>query len=137
MKNLYKTHLKIFLVSCGVLIMLLFFNSPVQAKTEVMRIAIAKEISNLEPVNVGSVFDNNVNKLYCFTEIKTDNYPTKIVHIWLFNDNIIAEVPLEVNSTTWRTYSSKQILPKWAGNWKVEVYSDDGKLIDSIEFSIK
>lgn len=137
MEILYKTHLKVILVSIGIFIMLMFFNSPAQADTDVMRIAIAKEIKNLEPVNTGNVFSRNVNKLYCFTEIKTDDYPTKIVHIWLYNENIIAEIPLEVNSYTWRTYSSKQILPKWVGNWKVEVYSNEGKLIDSIQFSIK
>ncbi|AEI14662.1 hypothetical protein Flexsi_1003 [Flexistipes sinusarabici DSM 4947] len=118
-------------------LVLLIFSTTVFAKTEVLRISIAKDIENLEPVNTGKTFDNNVGKLYCFTEIKTDEYPTKVVHVWLYNDNIIAEVPLEVNSTTWRTYSSKKILPKWAGNWKVEVYSNDGELIDSVEFNIK
>ncbi|MEC9492690.1 DUF2914 domain-containing protein [Flexistipes sp.] len=118
-------------------LILLVFSTTVFAKTEVLRISIAKDIENLEPVNTGKTFDNNVGKLYCFTEIKTDEYPTKVVHVWLYNENIIAEVPLEVNSTTWRTYSSKKILPKWAGNWKVEVYSNDGELIDSVEFNIK
>ncbi|WP_273265285.1 DUF2914 domain-containing protein [Flexistipes sinusarabici] len=118
-------------------LVLLIFSTTVFAKTEVLRISIAKDIENLEPVNTGKTFDNNVGKLYCFTEIKTNEYPTKVVHVWLYNDNIIAEVPLEVNSTTWRTYSSKKILPKWAGNWKVEVYSNDGELIDSVEFNIK
>jgi hypothetical protein len=78
-----------------------------------------------------------VDKLYCFTEIVTDNYPTKVVHIWLYDNNIIAEVPLEVNSGKWRTYSSKRILPNWEGNWKVEVYDDEGKLIGSTTFTIK
>ncbi|TYB33459.1 MAG: DUF2914 domain-containing protein [Flexistipes sinusarabici] len=121
----------------SVILILLIFSTAVLAKTEVLRINIAKDIENLKPVKTGKSFDNSVGKLYCFTEIKTDEYPTKVVHVWLYNDNIIAEVPLEVNSTTWRTYSSKKILPKWVGNWKVEIYSNDGELIDSTEFSIK
>jgi len=116
---------------------LLIFSTIVLAKTEVLRINIAKGINNLEPEKTGKTFDNNIGKIYCFTEIKTDEYPTKVVHVWLYKENIIAEVPLEVNLATWRTYSSKKILPKWVGNWKVEIYSNDGELIDSVEFNIK
>jgi antitoxin component YwqK of YwqJK toxin-antitoxin module len=105
------------------------------AETTVKRIAIAKSIKNKEPVGVSDTF-YNPDKLYCFTEVKTNKYPTKIVHIWLYNDNIIAEVPLEVNSYNWRTFSSKTIYRNWKGDWKVEVYSEEGKLIDSISFKI-
>jgi len=120
-----------------IILAILIFSTAVLAKTEVLRINVAKDIKNLEPVETGKTFNNDIGKLYCFTKIKTDEYPTKVVHVWLYNDNIIAEVPLEVNSTTWRTYSSKKILPKWVGNWKVEIYSNDGELIDSVEFNIK
>ena len=51
--------------------------------------------------------------------------------------DIIAEVPLEVNSNKWRTYSSKRILPNWQGNWRVEVYDDNGKMIGSKNFTVK
>ena len=105
------------------------------AETNIKRIAIAKNIVNKEPVGVSDTF-YNPDKLYCFTEVKTDKYPTKIVHIWLYNDNIIAEVPLDVKSSTWRTYSSKTIYRNWKGNWKVEVYSEEGKLIDAKSFKI-
>ena len=117
-------------------ILSLFMVSSVLAETKVNRIAIAKTIENKEPVEVSKAFKNNINKLYCFTEIITDKYPTKVVHIWLYNDNIVAEIPLQVNSKKWRTYSSKIITPTSLGNWKVEVYSEDGKLIDSTSFII-
>lgn len=119
------------------LLIIMFLSTAVWAETTVLNMSIAKDVQNLEPVDTGNTFDNDVKKLYCFTKIKSDEYPTKVVHVWLYNDNIIAEVPLKVNSSTWRTYSSKKILPKWVGNWKVEVYSDDGKLIDSTEFNIQ
>lgn len=118
---------------------LMIFAIPVLlfAETKVNRIAIATHIVDREPSGVSDVFSTDVDKLYCFTEILTDNYPTKVVHIWLYDNNIIAEVPLEVNSGKWRTYSSKTILPNWEGNWKVEVYDDEGKLIGSTTFTIK
>lgn len=103
----------------------------------VNRIQISTDIVDREPVGVSQNFSGSkIDKLYCFTEILTDNFPTKIVHIWLYNDNIIAEVPLNVNSSKWRTYSSKRILPSWSGRWKVEVYSEDGALIGSKSFNV-
>jgi len=107
------------------------------AETTISRIAIATDIVDREPVGVSETFSANISKLYCFTEVQTDKFPTKVVHIWLYDNNIIAEVPLEVNSNKWRTYSSKRILPNWEGEWKVEVYAEDGKLIGSKSFTIK
>lgn len=118
------------------LLLTFFMVGSVFAETSVNRISITSSIANREPVNPSTTFKNNINKLYCFTEIKTDEAPTKVVHIWLYKDNIIAEIPLNINSTKWRTYSSKNIAETWIGDWKVEVYSDQGKLIDSIKFAI-
>lgn len=119
-----------------VLILTALLTGIASAETKVNRIAIATGIENREPVNVNDTFKNDVNKLYCFSEIATDTVPTKVVHIWLYKDNIIAEIPLNVNSGKWRTYSSKNIIGTWIGDWKVEVYSEQGKLIDSIQFAI-
>lgn len=118
------------------LLLSVFMVGSVLAETSVNRISISTSIADREPVNPGETFKNDVNKLFCFTEIATDESPTKVVHIWLYKDNIIAEIPLNVNSSKWRTYSSKNIIGTWIGDWKVEVYSDQGKLIDSINFAI-
>ncbi|MBZ4672406.1 DUF2914 domain-containing protein [Deferribacterales bacterium Es71-Z0220] len=107
------------------------------AETTISRMAIATDIVDREPVGVSETFSANIGKLYCFTEVQTDKFPTKVVHIWLYDNNIIAEVPLEVNSNKWRTYSSKRILPNWEGDWKVEIYAEDGKLIGSKSFTVK
>jgi hypothetical protein len=97
---------------------------------------IAKNVQNLEPLYDNSTFKKDVGKVYCFTIIKTDKYPTHIVHLWLHNNDIMAEIPLSVNANKWRTYSSKKISPKHTGPWRVEVYSEDGKLIDTIKFEV-
>lgn len=122
-----------------ILFLLIFstiFVLPVLAEVTVVRMSISTDIINREPAGISENFSGRIDKLYCFTEIATDNFPTKIVHIWLYNDNIIAEVPLNINSAKWRTYSSKRILPSWTGKWKVEVYSEDGTLIGSKSFNV-
>jgi len=115
---------------------LLLFAFSAFAETTVTRIGIAKSVEKREPVAPSVEFSKNVGKLYCFTEVTTDEYPTEITHIWIYQKNIIAEVPLAVDSPRWRTHSSKIILPEWTGEWKVEVYSKAGQLLDSINFTI-
>ena len=106
------------------------------AETKVARIAVASEIASHEPVATNNIFKSDVGIIYCFTEITTDQAPTGVVHVWSHKDKIMAEVPLQVGSARWRTYSSKKIAPEWQGNWKVEVYSDQGDLLNSIEFIV-
>lgn len=115
--------------------MLLTFTS-VFAETSVSRITMTTGVKNIEPVDSATEFKSDVGRVFCFTEISTDKYPTEVTHIWIYEKNIEAEIKLPVKSPKWRTYSSKAILPHWNGNWKVEVYAEDGKLIDSVDFKI-
>ena len=106
------------------------------AETSVSRIVMTTGVKDREPAAAATSFKNDVGRVYCFTEIETDKYPTEVTHIWIYDKNIEAEIKLPVKSPKWRTYSSKAILDGWMGNWKVEVYSENGKLIDSIDFKI-
>jgi len=119
-----------------VLTLIFVMAASVYAETTVNRISIATGIKNLEPVDEAKEFKAEYRRLYCFTEITTQDYPTEVTHIWIYDKKIVAEVPLKVNSPKWRTYSSKVILDNWVGSWKIEVYSKNGKLIDSIDFKV-
>jgi len=110
--------------------------SYVFAETSVNRIIMTSGLKEREPVNSKVEFRNDTGRVFCFTEIATDKYPTEITHIWIYDKNIEAEIKLPVKSPKWRTFSSKAILPEWKGDWKVEIYSEKGKLIDSIDFKI-
>lgn len=122
------------LLSVVVIVMLLCFTA--YAETSVSRINIAADVDGKEPIKTGMSFSKDIGKLYCFTEVITDEYPTEITHIWIYQKSIIAEVPLKIYSPKWRTHSSKIILPEWTGDWKVEIYSKSGQLLDSVNFTI-
>jgi hypothetical protein len=116
--------------------MLLALPGMAMAEMEVIRIAVATDIAEREPVGVNNIFKSSLDKLYCFTEITTDRAPTGVVHVWLHEGKKMAEVPLKAGAGHWRTYSSKELIPPWTGGWRVEVYSDEGILLESIEFII-
>ena len=106
------------------------------AQTKVNRIALTSGIENREPLAPVAEIVEGTEDLVCFTEIQTNEYPTEITHIWIYNQNIEAEVKLHVGSPKWRSYSTKNIPLGKAGAWKVEIYSQDGKLIDTVDFTV-
>ena len=123
-----KRLLAVFLVSS------LVFTS--HAETKVVDIKIAKTVENREPVGVDTVFPNSISKLYCWTKVHTDKTPTYIIHEWYYKDKKMASVKLDIKYSTFRTWSSKRILPNWIGNWKCVVKDEKGKEIAQKGFEI-
>ncbi len=119
-----------------VFIAVLLIGSQAYAQTKVSRIVMTTGIENKEPIDNVSTAKGEMQDIYCFTEIQTDEYPTEVTHIWIHGKNIEAEVRLFVGSPKWRTYSSKTIPSEKTGEWKVEIYAKSGQLIDSVDFMV-
>ena len=82
-------------------------------------------------------FDRSVGRLYAFTRIVGAENPTQVSHRWYHGDELVAEVSLPVRGNNWRTWSSKAVMPDWIGSWRVEVVSEDGSVIDSLNFTVQ
>jgi hypothetical protein len=98
---------------------------------------IASRVENLNPVGPDVAFDASIGKLYCFTRIKSSQPPTVIKHLWFQGDRMVMEVTLPIKSASWRTYSTKTILPSASGPWKVDVTSEDGTVLKTLSFTIR
>jgi hypothetical protein len=110
---------------------------PVFAGT--LRIAegvITTQIVDRAPVDEIAGYPAQQGRLYCFTRIVGAQGETQVTHVWLYRDKEMARVTLPVRSASWRTYSSKQILPEWAGEWQVQVLDEAGQEIGVIPFTL-
>ncbi len=103
----------------------------------VAEIAICDSVVNRAPVGTKEVFQQPVEKLYCFTKIEGCPDTTCVTHIWYWRDKKMAAVELPVKSRCWRTWSSKRIVKDWTGKWRVEVLSAEGKLLKTVCFEIR
>ena len=103
---------------------------------EVAMGAICRDVINRQPVDVGTSFEASVGKLYCLTKIIGAAGPTEITHVWYFGSTERARVSLDVNSASWRTYSSKIIRAHEIGAWHVDVLGPGGELLQTFEFTI-
>jgi hypothetical protein len=101
----------------------------------VVRAAIATAIEEHEPAGSAVEFPADVDRLYCFTQIAGADGET-IVHAWIHEGTTRARVELEIGSPLWRTFSSKQILPSWTGNWQVKILTEAGAVLKTIDFSV-
>jgi len=99
--------------------------------------AICRDVMNREPIGKGSVFPASIEQLYCFTKVVGATTETEISHHWYLNGKLKATVTLPVKSASWRTWSSKKIMPDESGDWMVEVLTADGEAIESILFFVQ
>ena len=94
-------------------------------------------VENRVPTGVDTAFALPVNKVFCYTEILDGMIDGEVYHVWYLDGVEKARVKLNVGADRWRTKSSKTIPPEWAGNWKVEVQTADGKVIRTEDFEYK
>ena len=93
-------------------------------------------VEDRQPSGVGSVFPEDLDKLYCFTKIGGADRTTYVYHVWYFGNKEIARVKLPVKSKSWRTWSSKN-LHMGLGYGYVEIVSESGNILGRAEFKIQ
>lgn len=104
---------------------------------KVDEMVICKNVVDRKPVDPAGSFTVDVGQIYCFTKVLGAMRDTGITHNWYYKDKLTASVPLYVGSWHWRTYSIKTIKPEDRGEWRVEVTSEDGDVLDQIRFVIE
>jgi hypothetical protein len=93
-------------------------------------------VKDRQPSGIGTVFPEDLDKLYCFTKIGGADRATYVHHVWYFGNKEIARVKLPVKSKSWRTWSSKN-LHMGLGYGYVEIVSESGDILGRAEFKIQ
>ena len=99
-------------------------------------ISICTAVEDRQPFGIGTVFSDELDKIYCFTKISGVEDTTYVNHVWYFGNDEIARVNLPIKSPSWRTWSSKK-LNMGSGNGRVEIVSESGDILGKAEFEIK
>ena len=113
-----------------------------QAAKESFRVIDVKEgyicryVVDRAPIEMGTSFNNSLDKVYCFTRIIGANQPIEITHAWYFGDREQARVNLMVKSSNWRTFSSKHIKANEVGDWHVDVLGPKDVVLLTLPFEI-
>ena len=89
------------------------------------------------PVGESTQFFETAESIYCYTRINGAADTLDVAHVWYYGDEEKARVDLTVKSASWRTWSSKKMLPAWSGVWRVDILGPDGEVLLSREFVYK
>ncbi len=110
------------------------------AGVSVTRAYICRGIEESEPTDAGRSFlpkEDGLNRLCCFSEIIGSAGPDSIWHVWYWGGREMGRVGLEVKSARWRTWSRKQVLDEWKGEWHVDIVDASDFLLYRLDFSIE
>ena len=108
----------------------------IAAELSVIEAVVTTEIRDREPVDSVQGYPAGIERLYCFTRVVGAEDDTFVTHVWYFGDEEMAQVDLPVRSSDWRTWSSKSLLPVWAGDWRVDVVDPAGNRLASVSFTL-
>jgi Protein of unknown function (DUF2914) len=102
----------------------------------ITELVITSKIVKGKPVDSIKRLSSKTDKnLYCFTRLESPAGGDGIIkHLWYKGDDKIAEYTLPVKGQKWRTYSKKRIPRGLAGEWRVDVVDDSGKLLKTVKF---
>ncbi|MBD3226205.1 MAG: DUF2914 domain-containing protein [Caldithrix sp.] len=108
-----------------------------QPQISVEELLVCTDVQDRQPAGIDTVFEAGVGKLYCFTKLTSTTDTSAVSHVWFFNDEKMADVDLTLKAKSWRTWSSKNILDTWTGDWRVEVHDAVDNVVSSTSFKVQ
>lgn len=102
------------------------------AEASVSRGQFTTSVLDREPVDNLTSIDSSTDNVFFFTEFRNME-GTSATHRWIYNNEVKFELAFKIRGSRWRVYSQKTLPKEWLGDWKVEVVSEDGTVIESYD----
>ena len=109
------------------------FASAAMASGDVGRSMFTTGIEEREPIDRIEILNPSEERVYFFTEV-LEMSDRAITHRWSYLGQTMAEVGFNIGGDRWRVWSSKQLMPEWAGAWQVDVVDENGQVLDTKYF---
>ncbi len=101
-----------------------------------VELQLCKAIEERMPVEAGVEFSSDMEQIYLWCKVTGMTDTTTIKHLWIYQEKQLASVSLPVRSSSFRTWSSKKLLPQWVGDWEVRVVDADDNILKSLKFTV-
>lgn len=96
---------------------------------------LARSVMDRMPQDTGSAFPPAVGELILWTRVTGADGQT-VNHVWFHGDTEVANIPLTIGGSPWRTWSRKTIPAEMTGPWHVEIRDAAGNVIKRIDFTV-
>ena len=108
--------------------------TPAQSELKA-ELAVCISVVDRTPQGTDTTFALSVGSLYCWSKVTGASGETTVTHVWLHNGEVLAQVPLPVRSTSWRSWSQKNLYGM-VGNWEVKVVDATGNTLGRVSFTV-
>ncbi|MDH4157013.1 MAG: DUF2914 domain-containing protein [candidate division Zixibacteria bacterium] len=107
---------------------------PAQALT--VEAVVCSGVEERMPIDTLTEFNVDAGQVFVWMRITGAADSTSVTVRWSHGETVMAEVELPVKSPSWRTWSSKNVLPSWAGNWDVKILDSEGDILKALSFNV-
>jgi hypothetical protein len=101
---------------------------PAAQEGYVERSTITTNMIDREPQDEVRELTNDHTQVFYFSDLRNLAGET-VTHRWEFDGSVMAEIPFAVGAPRWRVHSSKNLLPKWVGEWTVSIVDSSGQVL--------
>ncbi len=107
-------------------------------RLEIVEATMAKGVVEREPVDPGSRFEANGDRVYAFIIVRNPGPGDAHVHfVWRYRGKAVSRLRTRVGpSPRWRTWSYHRIPKGQSGPWKVEIQTDAGVILETLDFEM-
>jgi len=109
--------------------------TPAQSELKA-ELAVCTSVVDRTPQGTDTTFALSVGSLYCWSKVTGSSGETTVTHVWMHNGEVVAQVPLVVRSSSWRSWSQKNLYGL-TGNWEVKVVDATGNTLGRVVFTVK
>ncbi|UCD16298.1 MAG: DUF2914 domain-containing protein [Candidatus Zixiibacteriota bacterium] len=88
------------------------------------------------PIGMANSFHADVGQVWLWCRVQGATDTTLVKHVYYYDGEEMATVELPVKSPSWRTWSSKKILPGWTGQWEVKILDENDIVLKTIPFTV-
>jgi len=97
---------------------------------------MCEEIKDFEPQNETVVFSASLGQAICFTAFDPVPEKTEITHSWFKRDVPDAKFKLLLKPPKWSSFSKIRLRSSDTGPWRVEITDADGRILQTLRFSV-
>lgn len=109
---------------------------PTAAALKIEKAVLCEKVVKREPEGANESLLVKPGKIFFWNLILGAKTPSSIKHVWLYQGKTMAEITLQVKYARFRTWSSKTISAKQAGDWKVKAVDETGTTLKEVDFKV-
>ena len=109
--------------------------APATQSAVTVEAVLARSVVDRAPQDTGVAFPTEVGELVLWTRV-TGGAGQTLNHVWFYGDTEVANVPLTIGGSPWRTWSRKTIPVEATGAWRVEIRDAAGTVLKQLDFTV-